>query len=153
MNHLLLTHNSLGVGAISNLVGANSCGALSMFIGTTRDNFEHKRVASLEYEAYEPMALKQLGNICDEIRKRWPDCLNIAIYHRLGLVPVGEASVVIGISSPHRQVSLESVAFAIDELKKTVPIWKKEVYDNHESAWKANKECQWISKTSNDCCS
>uniref|UniRef100_A0A905AWD2 Molybdopterin synthase catalytic subunit n=1 Tax=Glossina morsitans morsitans TaxID=37546 RepID=A0A905AWD2_GLOMM len=144
MNHLLLTHNSLDVGAISNLVGANSCGAISMFIGTTRDNFEHKRVVSLEYEAYEPMALKQLGNICDEIRKRWPDCLNIAIYHRLGLVPVGQASVVIGISSPHRQVSLESVAFAIDELKKTVPIWKKEVYDNHESAWKANKESKDI---------
>ncbi|KAI9578215.1 molybdopterin synthase catalytic subunit [Glossina fuscipes] len=140
MNHLLLTYNNLDVGAISNLIGANSCGAISMFIGTTRDNFERKRVVSLEYEAYEPMALKQLGNICDEIRKRWPDCLNIAIYHRLGVVPVGEASVVIGISSPHRQVSLESVAFAIDELKKTVPIWKKEMYDNQESSWKANKE-------------
>uniref|UniRef100_A0A1A9W2Q8 Molybdopterin synthase catalytic subunit n=1 Tax=Glossina brevipalpis TaxID=37001 RepID=A0A1A9W2Q8_9MUSC len=140
MNHLLLTKNKLDVGEISNLLGANSCGAISIFIGTTRDNFEEKRVVSLEYEAYEPMAIKELGNICDEIRRRWPDCVNVAIYHRLGLVPVGENSVVIGISSPHRQTSLDSVAFAIDELKKNVPIWKKEIYDNLESSWKANKE-------------
>lgn len=84
--------------------------------------------------------------ICEELRSRWPDIVNIAIYHRLGLVPVREASVVIAISSPHRISSIDAVAAAIEELKKRVPIWKKELYEGDESAWKENKECQWLNK-------
>ena len=87
-----------------------------------------------------------MTNICDEIRSKWPDIMKIAIFHRLNVVPVKEASVVIAISSPHRQSSLESVQFAIDELKRTVPIWKKELYDNNAESWKANKECQWLNQ-------
>lgn len=92
------------------------------------------------------MAKKEMTSICDEIRKKWSDVENIAIYHRLGLVPVKEASVVIAISSPHRKTSLESVSFAIDELKTRVPIWKKEKYSDECSAWKENKECRWSTK-------
>ncbi|XP_013114108.2 molybdopterin synthase catalytic subunit 1-like [Stomoxys calcitrans] len=145
-NHLLLTHEILDVGAISNLVSAGSCGAISLFVGTTRDNFEDKTVVSLEYEAYEPMALKEMESICSQLRQRWPDIVNIAIYHRLGLVPVSEASVVIAISSPHRKTSLEAVSMAIEDLKKHVPIWKKEKYDDDEGMWKENKECKWQTK-------
>uniref|UniRef100_A0A1L8EC16 Molybdopterin synthase catalytic subunit n=1 Tax=Haematobia irritans TaxID=7368 RepID=A0A1L8EC16_HAEIR len=145
-NHLLLTHDSLDVGSISTLVSDGSCGAISLFVGTTRDNFEDKKVVSLEYEAYEPMALKEMENICLQLRQRWPDIVKIAIYHRLGLVPVCEASVVIAISSPHRKTSLDAVSEAIEELKKRVPIWKKEKYDSEEGMWKENKECQWQSK-------
>ncbi|KAL5284697.1 MOCS2 family protein [Megaselia abdita] len=86
------------------------------------------------------MAIKEMTTICDEIRSKWADVGNIAIYHRLGLVPVKEASVVIAISSPHRKTSLESVAFAIDELKRRVPIWKKEKYSDDCSTWKENQE-------------
>ncbi|XP_055851357.1 molybdopterin synthase catalytic subunit [Episyrphus balteatus] len=136
-----LTPNKLDVGTISDLVADDSCGAISLFVGTTRDNFEDKKVLTLEYVAYEPMALKMMKQICDNIRNKWDDVFKIAIYHRLGLVPVKEASVVIAISSPHRQTSLDSVQFAIEELKKTVPIWKKEKYEANESAWKENKEC------------
>jgi len=143
MNYIKLQEDKLNVGEISDLVADESCGAISLFVGTTRDNFEDKKVISLEYEAYDKMAIKVMNEICDKVRTKWPDTKNIAIYHRLENVGVKEASVVIAISSPHRQTSLEGVQFAIDELKKSVPIWKKEKYDGHESAWKENKECQW----------
>lgn len=99
----------------------------------------------LEYEAYEAMALKTMNLICEEMRARWSDIKNIGIHHRLGTVPVKEASVVIAVSSPHRKSSLEAVHFAIDELKKSVPVWKKEQYAEGEgcSEWKENRECTW----------
>lgn len=99
----------------------------------------------MEYEAYEAMALKTMNQICEELRARWPDIKHIGIHHRLGTVPVKEASVVIAVSSPHRKSSLEAVHFAIDELKKSVPVWKKEQYADGEgcSEWKENKECSW----------
>lgn len=104
------------------------------------------QVVSLEYEAYEPMALKSLNNICAEIRTKWEAVHGIAIYHRLGLVPVKEASVIIAVSSPHRQASLEATSYAIEALKKEVPIWKKEKYSDQKAAWKANAECEWGKK-------
>ncbi|XP_054742182.1 molybdopterin synthase catalytic subunit [Anastrepha obliqua] len=139
-NFLVITRETLDVGAISTLVANEKCGAISLFVGTTRDSFEGKNVHFLEYEAYESMAKKELQKLCDTLRSRWQDVLNIAIYHRLGLVAPKEASVVIAISSPHRQDSLDAVSYAIDELKKKVPIWKKELYHNGDSDWKQNKE-------------
>ncbi|XP_059610613.1 molybdopterin synthase catalytic subunit [Phlebotomus argentipes] len=129
MDFLKLTKERLNVGDVSDLVANEGCGAISLFVGTTRDNFEDKKVVSLEYEAYEPMALKTMKKICQDIRSRWPQARNIAIHHRLGEVAVKEASVVIAISSPHRKDGIEATAFAIEELKKQVPIWKKEQYD------------------------
>lgn len=92
------------------------------------------------------MALKAMETICDVIREKWPETKHIAVHHRLGVVPVKEASIIIAISSPHRKESLEAVQFAIDEVKKKVPIWKKEFYGGESegiSAWKENKECPW----------
>lgn len=109
-------------------------------------SFEFYKVLSLKYEAYDKMADKMLNKICDNIREKWTDVRHIALYHRLGLVPIKESSVVIAISSPHRQDSLEAVQFAIDELKRTVPIWKKEIYGGDfegTELWKENKECGW----------
>lgn len=102
-------------------------------------------MVSLEYEAYDKMAIKSLTQICDELRAKWGDIKHIAMYHRIGIVPVKEASVIIGISSPHRQTSLEAVQMAIEKLKGVVPIWKKEKYGDTEgtAAWKENKECPW----------
>lgn len=120
-------------------------------IGLTVCNYKKKQfqVTSLEYEAYEPMAIKSMNKICDSIRLKWNDVKNIGIYHRLGLVPVKEASVVIAVSSPHRQTSLLAVQYAIEDLKKHVPVWKKELYGGDvegTSDWKENKECMWLSK-------
>ncbi|KAJ0173474.1 hypothetical protein K1T71_010623 [Dendrolimus kikuchii] len=119
----------------------DSCGAVSIFVGTTRDNFEGKKVLRLEYEAYEPMALKAMKIICDDVRKKWPAVHSIAMYHRLGNVPCREASVVIAVSSPHRRESLDAVSYCIDQLKAVVPIWKKEVYEGEAPVWKENVEC------------
>ena len=82
-----------------------------------RDTFQGKRVTRLEYEAYEPMALKKLSQLCGKVRTKWPDVHNVAVFHRVGVVGPAEASVVIAVTSPHRQTSLEAVAFAIDDLK------------------------------------
>merc|ERR1719189_3474066 len=94
------------------------------------------------------MAEKKILELCEDIRSRWPTRIhNIAIHHRLGRVEPTQASVVIAITSAHRKESLESVQYAIDKLKATVPIWKKEEYEEGEAAeWKENKECSW-SKT------
>ncbi|MBN3301062.1 MOC2B synthase, partial [Amia calva] len=120
-----LTFDKLSTDTVSESVVCPSCGAVSMFIGTTRNSFEGKKVVQLEYEAYIPMAEAQLKTIFREIRKRWPSVKHICVHHRLGIVPVTEASVIIGISSTHRSESLEAVRYCIDTLKATVPIWKK----------------------------
>ena len=90
------------------------------------------------------MAIKEMKNLCAKVRSQW-EVDRIAIFHRLGEVPVSEASVVIAISSAHRKESLEAVSNAIDMLKASVPIWKKEIYAKEEAKWKENKECSWSS--------
>lgn len=137
-----LSREKLQLETIIDSVGSSCCGAISTFIGTTRDNFDNKKVLQLEYEAYDSMAIKEMTKICKEVRAKWA-VKHIAIYHRLGQVPVLEASVVIAVSSPHRQESLKSVEYIIDNLKAKVPIWKKEIYETEEPQWKENKECSW----------
>uniref|UniRef100_A0A2K6BM89 Molybdopterin synthase catalytic subunit n=1 Tax=Macaca nemestrina TaxID=9545 RepID=A0A2K6BM89_MACNE len=137
------TAEKLSVDEVSQLVMSPLCGAVSLFVGTTRNNFEGKKVISLEYEAYLPMAKNEVKKICSDIRQKWP-VKHIAVFHRLGLVPVSEASIIIAVSSAHRAASLEAVSYAIDTLKAKVPIWKKEIYEE-SSSWKGNKECFWDS--------
>ncbi|EDV93883.1 GH19575 [Drosophila grimshawi] len=144
MDHIQLVNSQIDINHIHNLLIDESCGASSVFVGTTRDNFDGKKVISLEYESYEKMALKEMSKICSQLRARWPDLKHIAIYHRLGTVPVKEASVVIATSAPHRAAALESVTFAVEQLKSRVPIWKKEIYENDTiGEWKENMECPW----------
>uniref|UniRef100_A0A2K5WIG3 Molybdopterin synthase catalytic subunit n=1 Tax=Macaca fascicularis TaxID=9541 RepID=A0A2K5WIG3_MACFA len=141
------TAEKLSVDEVSQLVMSPLCGAVSLFVGTTRNNFEGKKVISLEYEAYLPMAKNEVKKICSDIRQKWP-VKHIAVFHRLGLVPVSEASIIIAVSSAHRAASLEAVSYAIDTLKAKVPIWKKEIYEE-SSSWKGNKECFWLSNPRN----
>jgi len=138
----------IDIASLISKVGTNDSGAISSFIGTTRDNFEGKRVLRLEYESYTPMAQKELLKICSKIRNKW-DVKKIAMVHRIGLVPIGEASVAIMISSAHRKESLEATSWAIDELKSTVPIWKKEIYEDSSSSWKHNCECSFALEKKN----
>ncbi|RZF47392.1 hypothetical protein LSTR_LSTR009131 [Laodelphax striatellus] len=145
MDYLKLTENVLTLDDVLKTVSSPDCGAVSFFVGTTRDNFNSLKVKQLVYQAYESMAYKVMKVVCADIRKRWPDVKHIAIYHRLGEVPVMEASVVIAISSPHRQASLSAVDYAINTLKSSVPVWKKEEYEDGDAAWKENSECPWSS--------
>ncbi|XP_068951395.1 molybdopterin synthase catalytic subunit isoform X2 [Petaurus breviceps papuanus] len=140
-----ITSEKLSVDEVSQLVISPVCGAVSLFVGTTRNNFEGKKVVSLEYEAYVPMAESEVRKICVAVRQQWP-VRHIAVCHRLGLVPVTDASVVIAVSSAHRAASLEAVKYIIDTLKANVPIWKKELYEEETSSWKRNKECFWTKK-------
>ncbi|HMD13613.1 MAG TPA: molybdenum cofactor biosynthesis protein MoaE [Bacteroidota bacterium] len=109
-----------------------SAGAIDIFIGTTRDHAERKKVLTLEYEAYEPMAIRLMENIAREAQSRW-HVKKISIVHRVGTVDVGEASIVIAVSAEHRSESFDACRFIIDTVKKTVPIWKKEYFVGGES--------------------
>jgi molybdopterin synthase catalytic subunit len=117
------------------------CGAVSTFVGTTRDNFQGKRVAKLSYEGYVPMAEKELKKLCDDATEKF-SVHKIAAVHILGDCPVGKASVILACSSPHRRDSLQCCEFLIDELKARVPIWKREVYEGDDGVWKENVEWQ-----------
>lgn len=116
-----------------------SCGAVSTFVGITRDTFQGKKVSQLSYEGYVPMAEKELKKLCDEATEKF-SVEKIAAVHILGDCPVGMASVILACSSPHRRDSLQCCEFLIDELKARVPIWKKEVYEGDASVWKENVE-------------
>ncbi|XP_054666521.1 molybdopterin synthase catalytic subunit isoform X1 [Grus americana] len=120
-----LKSEKLSVDEVSELVISPYCGAVSVFIGTTRNNFEGKKVIHLEYEAYTSMAETEIKKICRDVRQKWPSVKHIAVHHRLGVVPITEASVIIAVSSPHRAESLEAVTYCINTLKASVPIWKK----------------------------
>ena len=111
-------------------------GAVLIFMGETRNNFKGRRVLRLEYEAYEEMAIQEMNRIASELQERWPDA-RCAMIHRLGVVPVGEVSVVVAVSAGHRKNAYLASRFGIDELKSRVPIWKKEIFETGEE-WKAN---------------
>jgi molybdopterin synthase catalytic subunit len=106
-------------------------GAIATFIGTTRNNNEGRNVIALDYEAYPEMAEKELARIGAEAAGKW-QIRRMAIVHRLGPVQIGEASVIIAVSSAHREAAFAASRFAIEEIKKTVPIWKKEVFEGGE---------------------
>ncbi|GIO14556.1 hypothetical protein J19TS2_41110 [Cohnella xylanilytica] len=127
--------------AVQELVAHPDHGAILLFVGTTREWTGGSRTVLLEYEAYVPMAIGALERIGEEIAERWPGTL-CAIHHRIGTVGVGEASVVIAVSSPHRAAAYEASRYAIERLKQTVPIWKKEVYEDG-SEWKGHQLGPW----------
>ncbi|VDN19225.1 unnamed protein product [Gongylonema pulchrum] len=95
------------------------------FSGTVRDNCDDKQVVCLEYESYDEMAYKELDRLCTELRKYYPEIDRIAIFHRVGSVPVAETSVIVAVSAPHRHSAIRATEQAIDYLKKRVPLWKK----------------------------
>lgn len=108
-----------------------AAGAIATFLGVTRNHNDGRQVTGLEYEAYPDMAVREMERIGAEARRRW-EIHEIAIVHRIGKVPIGEASVVIAVSSSHRRAAFEACHFAIDRLKEIVPIWKKEYFEGGE---------------------
>ena len=107
-------------------VRADDAGAIATFVGTTRRRSRDREVLHLEYEAYEGMAEKVMAELAEELTRRHELCA-VAIHHRVGRVDIGETSVVIAVSAPHRAAALAACREAIDELKVTVPLWKKEL--------------------------
>jgi MoaE-MoaD fusion protein len=121
----------LSLDAAVDEVRSEQAGAIATFTGTTRVQSRGRTVLHLDYEAYEPMAEQVMSEIADGLKRRYDLC-EIAIHHRTGRVEIGEASVVIAVSAPHRQDALTACKDAIDTLKERVPLWKKEFYEGGE---------------------
>jgi molybdopterin synthase catalytic subunit len=110
------------------------CGGLVLFSGTARDHAEGREgVERLEYEAYESQVVPRLRGVADEARVRWPTVGRIALLHRTGALAIGDSAVVVVVSAPHRGEAFDAARFCIDTLKRTVPIWKREVWPGGES--------------------
>lgn len=129
-----LSPEPLPVEEASRWVVVPSSGASVTFTGTARDHAPGRPdVERLEYEAYEEHAARCLDAVAVEVRRRWPAIARVALLHRTGVVELGEAAVVVAVSSPHRTEAFDAARFAIDELKRTVPIWKRETWGGGES--------------------
>ena len=122
-----LTASDLPVADIYQWAVRPDCGAVVLFSGTVRDHADGRTdVTSLEYEAYEDAVVPAFSQIAQETRSRFPDAKRIAILHRTGVLQIGESSVIVAVSSAHRPVAFDAARFAIDALKESAPIWKKE---------------------------
>jgi molybdopterin synthase catalytic subunit/molybdopterin converting factor small subunit len=126
-----LSADALSLDAVVDEVRSERAGAIATFVGTTRVESRGRVVQHLDYEAYEGMAEEVMAEIAAGLRERYDLC-EVAIHHRTGRVEIGEASVVIAVSAPHRQDALAACTEAIDTLKEQVPLWKKEVYEGGE---------------------
>jgi len=123
---ILLTRDAIDLAALHDPSPAD--GAVCVFVGVVRDSNAGRRVRFLEYEAYEEMATGQMQELAAEAGRRWP-VTRVQLVHRLGRLEIGEASVAVSVSSPHRKEAFEACRFLIDTLKRTVPIWKKEHFE------------------------
>lgn len=123
--------NPLDIQYCINAVMSPECGGIDVFIGTVRNATKGKTVVQLEFEAYEVMALKEMQKIADEVFEKWP-VQKIVIHHRTGVLNIGEVPVVIVVAAAHRAAAFDACRYTIDTLKQTVPIWKKEVFDDGE---------------------
>ena len=127
---LALTDDELPVEGALAWAGLPSCGAVVLFSGTVRDHAEGRPgVSSLEYEAYEEEVVPRLAAIAAEARARWRVLGRLVLLHRTGTLDVGETSVVVAVSAPHRPEAFSAARYCIDTLKATVPIWKRETWE------------------------
>ena len=126
-----VTSETLHVGDAHDWAVQPNCGAVTVFSGTVRDHAEGRDdVVALTYEAYEERTVESFQEICDELRRRWPDVERVVMWHRLGRLTLSEVSVVVAVSSPHRPVAFEAARFGIDALKVSAPIWKREEWSD-----------------------
>jgi molybdopterin synthase catalytic subunit len=137
-----IVRDPIDVAALAQSVQTDACGAVITFAGVVRENSDDGRpVTGLSYEAHDAMAAAEFERIAGEARRRFGVC-EIAIAHRTGHLKVGEVSVVVAVAAPHRGAAFDACEYAIDELKRRAPIWKKEHYAHGDSEWRANQSAQ-----------
>jgi molybdopterin synthase catalytic subunit len=129
-----LTHEPIDPAALTEAVRSSSAGAVVLFLGTVREMTGDRKTVALDYEAFPQMAEAQLEELLAEARRQWP-IVNAGIVHRLGHLELGEISVAVAVSTPHRQQAFEAGKFLIDRLKEVVPIWKKENWADGSTEW------------------
>lgn len=133
-DYILITDQPIDYAAVTERVRSNDCGAVVLFMGTVREMTAGRQTVALDYEAYPEMAQQMLQQLITEARAEWP-VHAVAIEHRVGHLDLGEISVAIAVSSPHRAQAFEAGRFLIDRLKEIVPIWKKENWSDGTSEW------------------
>jgi molybdopterin synthase catalytic subunit len=138
MISIILQQEPIDTGRVLAEAGTAADGAIVSFIGRVRNNSREKTVDHIDYETYSEMARKQLRKIVDEAVARW-SLNSCSVVHRFGRVNVGEASIIIAASAPHRNAAFQAVQYIIDTVKIEVPIWKKEFYSDG-SSWINGKE-------------
>lgn len=131
---IALTSDKIDYHGLTELVRRPHCGAVVLFLGTVRDLTGDRHTVALDYEAYPAMAEKKMAEIEADTRQRWP-VGDLAMVHRLGHLDVGEVSVAVAVSCPHRDQAFAAGRHAIDRLKELVPIWKKENWADGQSEW------------------
>ncbi|MEO5907571.1 MAG: molybdenum cofactor biosynthesis protein MoaE [Ginsengibacter sp.] len=131
MINIKISDKPLDIPECINWAMSPQCGGIDMFIGAVRNITDEKMVTELQYEAYEKMALSEMKKIAEQALQDWP-VQKVLIHHRKGILQIGEIAVVIAVSAPHREAAFDACRFAIDTLKKTVPIWKKEIFEDGE---------------------
>jgi molybdopterin synthase catalytic subunit len=129
-----LTSEPIDFAALTESVRSTQSGAVVLFLGTVREMTDGHQTAALEYEAFGPMAESKLAEIEAEACRRWP-LDRVEIVHRVGRLELGEVSVAVAVSAPHRAQAFEAARYLIDSLKETVPIWKKENWQDGTSEW------------------
>ena len=123
-----ITSEPLDAAATAAIVEAAQCGAVAVFVGLVRDHNAGRKVIRLEYECYEPLAIRSFERIASEAEAQWPD-VRLAIAHRIGALAIGEASVAIAAASPHRAEAFAGCRYAIERVKQIAPIWKREHFE------------------------
>ena len=124
---ITLTAEPINFNAAYQYLQTDEAGAIDFFFGVVRNNTQQRPVDQLNYEAYGPMALREMQKIADQACEQWP-VLKYVIVHRTGVLRVGEMAVLIGVATPHRDAAFEATRYMIDTIKQTVPIWKKEQF-------------------------
>ncbi|MGD1852156.1 MAG: molybdenum cofactor biosynthesis protein MoaE [Cyanophyceae cyanobacterium] len=141
-DHFLITFAPLSLDEAYQQASDHSCGAVVTMNGTVRSQTDGRSVVALEYQAYEPMALAIFQQIAHKIRHTWPEANHVVIHHRTGRLTLGEISVLVAISCPHRAEAFAACQFAIDTLKHNAPIWKKEHWADGASEWVSIGACE-----------
>ncbi len=129
-----ITDIDIDITGIAAALSDENCGAQVLFTGTTRKNTDGRETVRLEYECYHPLAIKEMEKLRSDAMQRWP-LQKCVIVHRIGVVEIGEASIAVGVASPHRKDAFEAAQWIMDTIKKVVPVWKKEKWTNGETEW------------------
>jgi molybdopterin synthase catalytic subunit len=137
-----ITFAPLSLAEVYGLADDAANGAIVVMSGTVRNQTEGQSVVALEYQAYEPMALRVFAKIAADIRQQWSDVNRVVIHHRIGRLQVGEISVLVAVGCPHRSEAFAACKYAIDTLKHNAPIWKKEHGANGSSSWVSIGACE-----------
>lgn len=121
-----LTHDPIDGQQLAELVRRDEAGAVALFYGVVRNHSEGRDVERLEYEAHESMAVRQMREVAVEAKRRFPDISEVGVWHRVGTLEIGETSLLVAVSSPHRKEAFEACHWTVDRVKEVVPVWKKE---------------------------